>query len=259
MRLANREWSPAKGADAPVALLLHGISASSGTWWRVGPALADAGWRVIALDLPGHGESPRMGRPMKARDWAVATRKTLSELIGDRSLDLAIGHSAGGATLLELVTLDPVLALRVVLEDPPGAGDVSRPEWAAQLEREARSARRDPAGFARQLMRLNPRWHERDAAERVAALRACEIDVIAESERLGMGYRVAELVASVHVPSVLLLAEEGGSAMKGEARQAVLARLPASMRPIFFGTGHSIHRDAFDDYVRTVIDWAGSR
>lgn len=256
MRLASREWKPRGARDAPIALLLHGITGSSGTWWRVGPALADAGWRVIALDLPGHGESPRMGKPMKAGEWATSVRDTVHELVGDEPMDLAIGHSAGAATLLEVVAQEPAIARRVVLEDPPGVGDVSRVEWAAHLEREVAAAQRDPARFEWLLLRENPTWEPQDAAEAVAALHACEIEFIAESERQGMGYRTGELVATIEAPSLLLLAEEARSVLQGEARRVVLAGLSASMRPRYFSTGHVIHRDAFDDYVRTVTGWA---
>lgn len=257
MKLAHREWPSAKRADAPVALLLHGITGSSGTWWRLGPALADAGWRAIALDLPGHGDSPRMGRPMKAGEWAESVRETVPTLVRG-PLDLAIGHSAGAATLLEVVAAEPAIAKRVVLEDPPGAGDVSRPEWAAHMEREVVAALRDPARFEWLLLRENPTWQPQDAAEAVAALRACEIEQIAESERRGIGYRTEELVAKVLVPSLLLLAEEARSALVGDARERVLANLSRTMTPIEFPAGHVIHRDAFDAYLRTVVDWAAS-
>jgi pimeloyl-ACP methyl ester carboxylesterase len=257
MTLASREWKPRKARDAPRALLLHGITGSSGTWWRVGPALADAGWRAIALDLPGHGDSPRMGRPMKAGEWAAAVRETLHELVKDEPIDLAVGHSAGAAALLEVVALEPGIARRVVLEDPPGVGDVSRLEWAAHLEREVAAAQRDPGRFEWLLLHENPTWEPQDASETVAALRACEIEFIAESERRGIGYRTADLVATLEAPSLLLLAEEGRSALVGEARERVLASVPTTMTTVEFPAGHVIHRDAFDDYVRTVVDWAG--
>lgn len=257
MRLASREWSPRKAHNAPTALLLHGITGSSGTWWRVGPALADAGWRVTALDLPGHGDSPRMGRPMKAGEWAASVHETVSGVTGRKPFDLAIGHSAGAATLLEVVALEPTIAGRVVLEDPPGVGDVSRLEWAAHLEREAAAARHDADRFEWLMLRENPKWEPRDATEAVAALRACEIDAIAESERQGIGYRTGELVATVAVPSLLLLAEEDRSAITGDGRERTLANMPPTMSRVDFPTGHVIHRDAFDDYMRTVIDWLG--
>jgi pimeloyl-ACP methyl ester carboxylesterase len=44
-------------ADAPVALLLHGFPESSYMWRDLLPAVAAAGWRAIAPDLAGFGDS----------------------------------------------------------------------------------------------------------------------------------------------------------------------------------------------------------
>src|SRR5690242_14443312 len=50
---------PAGSGPRPVALLAHGVTASKETLFRFGEALAAAGFECIAVDLPGHGESPR--------------------------------------------------------------------------------------------------------------------------------------------------------------------------------------------------------
>jgi haloalkane dehalogenase len=52
--LAYREAGP---ADGPVALLLHGYPESSYMWRDLLPALAAAGWRGVAPDLAGFGDS----------------------------------------------------------------------------------------------------------------------------------------------------------------------------------------------------------
>jgi haloalkane dehalogenase len=53
--LAFREAGP---ADGPVALLVHGFPQSSYMWRDMTPAIADAGWRAVAPDLAGFGDSP---------------------------------------------------------------------------------------------------------------------------------------------------------------------------------------------------------
>ena len=44
-------------AGAPTVLLLHGGGQTRHAWGGTAQAMARAGWRSIALDLPGHGES----------------------------------------------------------------------------------------------------------------------------------------------------------------------------------------------------------
>jgi haloalkane dehalogenase len=57
--IAYREELPADGgAAAPAALFLHGYPTSSYLWRNVLPAAAVAGYRALAPDLPGFGDSP---------------------------------------------------------------------------------------------------------------------------------------------------------------------------------------------------------
>ena len=50
-----------EAGDGPVVLLLHGLSDSLLSWYCNIDYLADAGYRVIAPDLPGSGESDKPG------------------------------------------------------------------------------------------------------------------------------------------------------------------------------------------------------
>ncbi len=57
--LAYREAAPDDWTEGgPVALLVHGWPESSYMWRDLLPALAAAGWRAIAPDLAGYGDSP---------------------------------------------------------------------------------------------------------------------------------------------------------------------------------------------------------
>jgi haloalkane dehalogenase len=55
---AGLAYTEAGPADGPVALLLHGYPESSYMWRHLLPALATAGWRAVAPDLAGFGDSP---------------------------------------------------------------------------------------------------------------------------------------------------------------------------------------------------------
>jgi haloalkane dehalogenase len=65
MELAFRE---AGDPGAPVALLLHGYPNSSYLWRETLPAIAQAGWRAIAPDLAGFGDSEPF--PTGSGTWA---------------------------------------------------------------------------------------------------------------------------------------------------------------------------------------------
>jgi haloalkane dehalogenase len=57
MLAAGLSYREAGSADAPVVLLLHGFPASSFMWSDVMPALAEGGWRAVAPDFAGYGDS----------------------------------------------------------------------------------------------------------------------------------------------------------------------------------------------------------
>ena len=89
MTLAAREW----GSGTRYAVLLHGMSASSRVFHRLGPALAECGFHVVAPDLPGHGRSePDPGASIESfADTVLASVPARPEL--------AVGHSMGGMVL----------------------------------------------------------------------------------------------------------------------------------------------------------------
>jgi haloalkane dehalogenase len=56
-RAAGLAYRSAGDSAEQVALLVHGYPESSYMWHQALPALADAGWRALAPDLPGYGDS----------------------------------------------------------------------------------------------------------------------------------------------------------------------------------------------------------
>ena len=106
--------------DAPRVLLIHGVTSNARTWWRVGPAIAAAGYRVIAPDLPGHGKTGHWAGHVAfrdtARDVAAFARAAMP---GDSPADVrVVGHSWGGMTAAAFPSAG-YAPLRLVLVDPP--------------------------------------------------------------------------------------------------------------------------------------------
>jgi haloalkane dehalogenase len=56
-RAAGLAYCSAGDSRHRVALLVHGYPESSYMWRHLLPALAGGGWRVLAPDLPGYGDS----------------------------------------------------------------------------------------------------------------------------------------------------------------------------------------------------------
>ena len=106
---AIAEWG---APDDPPLLLVHGVTSSSATWWRIGPALAAAGLRVVAPDLPGHGATGSWRGHHQFRDNAADLAALIRELGLDRpDPRRAVGHSWGAITVgawLSGAVRDPV-------------------------------------------------------------------------------------------------------------------------------------------------------
>lgn len=54
--LQGHEWNP-DAREAPSALLVHGLDEQHGRYNELAGRLAEDGWRVLAMDLRGHGDS----------------------------------------------------------------------------------------------------------------------------------------------------------------------------------------------------------
>jgi pimeloyl-ACP methyl ester carboxylesterase len=235
----------------PLAVLVHGITSSSNTWWEVGPALAERGWKVIGVDLRGHGGSPRGVGGLVLADLAA----DLAETIEDRPVDLLVGHSLGALVAMTVLGAEPGFARRVVLEDPPCMDAFDGRQMAADIERDARWVRRSPGIFRAALVAPPDRMRPTDADAKVANLLALDVDGITAALRDGVGFDVAALARGVTVPALLFLAEERlGSALTGPSRAAVATALARGWTEVV-PCGHSIHRDAFGSFIRRLDAW----
>ncbi|MHC4769561.1 MAG: alpha/beta hydrolase [Planctomycetota bacterium] len=108
------------------ALLLHGLTDSPFSLLEVAETLADEGYYVLALRLPGHGTAPAGLASIRWRDWMAAARlgaRHVDQHVGERGPFLVVGYSNGGGLAvkyaLEAVE-DPDLPVpdRLVLFSP---------------------------------------------------------------------------------------------------------------------------------------------
>lgn len=106
-------WAPRHPASTVVLLHGGGVDNASLSWGGVGPRLADAGYRVIAPDHPGYGQSPPARRAV-TQEQLVAY---VSEFVDAMELDSYVigGLSLGGGMAIGHVLDRPDRAAGVVL------------------------------------------------------------------------------------------------------------------------------------------------
>lgn len=162
------EWGD---PEAPPLLLLHGGFDFGRTFDVFAPMLADGGWRVVALDQRGHGDSDHAA----LYSWAADVRDVQAVIASTTPAPLpVVGHSKGGGLLSTLLGARPGLASRFVnIDGMPSTSphrDVAEHEWTRRVGTSVRDwldRRRRVAGasrrpgtveeLARRRARMNPR------------------------------------------------------------------------------------------------------
>ena len=100
------------GSGKPL-LLIHGFGASIGHWKKNIPVLANAGYKVFALDLLGFGASDKAPIDYTLELWQSQIKDFWGEQINEPTI--FIGNSIGALLALMLVTNHPEIAAGGVL------------------------------------------------------------------------------------------------------------------------------------------------
>ncbi len=103
------------GRGTGTVVFVHGWSCSARFWRLQLPAFA-AHWRVIAVDLPGHGRS----EPRPAAYTPEYFARGLDAMLSDAGVQSAafVGHSMGGTVARAYLQLHPERVTALVLVDP---------------------------------------------------------------------------------------------------------------------------------------------
>jgi pimeloyl-ACP methyl ester carboxylesterase len=119
-QVAGHRWAAVQAgpADAPLVLLVHGFTGSKENWLPMTRELA-RGHRVLAVDLPGWGDSERLA----GGDYGPSAQAArLAEFIAalPQSPQLVVGHSMGGQIVGLMAARNPGIAPRLVLMSAAG-------------------------------------------------------------------------------------------------------------------------------------------
>ena len=221
-------------------LLVHGLSSSAESWWRVAPYLEERGWDVTTVDLRGHGAAPRTA--------GYELDGYAADLPGD-AWDAVLGHSLGGATVV-LAAQRPGFTKSLVLLDP--LLEIATDEFEAILaEQLAELALTDQS-----IAQLKPHWHERDRAAKLAGIRATDATVVARSLTDNPRWNVVAEARALSMPTLILGGDHAVYSMLATSTaESLAAANPLIEYRVVPGAGHSPHRDRPDETLAAIADW----
>jgi pimeloyl-ACP methyl ester carboxylesterase len=152
---------------SPPLLLIHGITASSRIWWRIGPALAVAlGRHVLAPDQAGHGRTGHWAGNVSFRNNAGSIAALVRAADADRSSLQVVGHSWGAMTAAWLPSVGLVPEVTVLL-DPPA---VPLAVMSSMLDDPVERAYDDLGEAIAALGHIHPTWSYGDVEGKAEAL-----------------------------------------------------------------------------------------
>lgn len=255
----------------PVVLMLHGLASDASTWDRAVGLIAGHGYRVLALDLIGHGYSDKPERSYLLEDFAESVRDFLDAL--DIPSATLCGHSLGGAIAMAFGHEHPDRLDRLVLVSAGGLGREVHPLLRAASTRLAPGVLRVATGRPMRRLYAHPRVHR--------ALRLTP-DNVTNLRRAGRALGTAEGqssffaslrgviepggqrgsfidmgVLSPETPT-LLVWEEGDPVIPAAHARAAHEHLPQSRLLLFPGTSHEPHRRHAQRFADEVADFLAS-
>lgn len=254
--MAARIAYETSGSGDDIVVLVHGIG---GALWgdggsRTPRALAAAGCRAVAVDLPGYGGSAALGPPTLA-SMADAVAAVIGELAPRRAA--VVGHSMGGMVAQELLATRPEVPVHaLVLCATSAAFGKPGGDWQARFVAE-RLAPLDAglgmAGLARQLTPglVAPGGDPSALDFEIAVMSRVPEATYRAALQAVVGFDRRAALAAIRVPTLVLAAEHDRAAPP-VVMQGMALRIAGAEYRCLAGAGHVMHverPDAFNDAV----------
>jgi pimeloyl-ACP methyl ester carboxylesterase len=117
------------------AILLHGVMDAAATWDMVAPILAEGSMRVLAPDMRGFGDGPRVppGAYYHFPDYAFDVADIVEATVPPGSPLLLVGHSMGGTVATLVAGAFPERVTGLALLEGVGPSDQSPDDAPARM------------------------------------------------------------------------------------------------------------------------------
>jgi 3-oxoadipate enol-lactonase len=242
------------GTGGPPVLLLHGLGSCAADWaWQL-PAL-EPHYRVIAMDLPGHGRSPLPAAALTIEGTADAVAARLATLT--EAPAHVVGLSLGGCVALRLALQAPARVRSLTLVN---AFARLRPGAPAELARLAQrlvllGTAPMPALAAHVARRLFP-WPEQRAQYEaaVASLSATSRRAYAATTRALARFDARGQLAAIRVPT-LVVAGDRDTVVPLAAKLRLGTAIPGACVTVVPGSGHATPYDQPAAFNRLLLEF----
>ena len=236
------------GSVGPVVYLLHGLGAKCQDWESIPDELAEAGFRVFAFDMKGHGQSekPKLGYAPEdlARDLEACAIE-----FSHRDIHV-VGHSTGGRNALFFATMfvDKTASLTIIdqtLTADPEIWKKSQDEYSQYPVPFA-----DEDSLDKFLLDKFPEKERRRKFEKgqFSINEANQWDwnfsvpAVLEIQRLGRAKALHWLLKRVQCPTLFIKAEDSPY-LSPEECEKIIDLLPPESLKVIEKAGHGVFRD----------------
>jgi len=223
--------------DAPPVVLLHAIATTSNLWAAQIPVWAGA-FRLISIDLPGHGGSPDQDGDLDLSDYAECVCEVLDELRVKRAS--LVGLSLGGMIAQAFALKYPRRVQALVLAHTSAKTvEAVRGIWSGRI------ARFEKEGMEAQVMPTLERWFTRAFAESSPLTLAWLSDQIMCTSSWGYVSAIKAIQGLDHLEKLhmikspaLVVAGEQDSAVPPAAAAKVAERMSNARMLVVPGAAH---------------------
>lgn len=234
-------------------VLLHGFLENQTMWQDLVPELSKK-YRVITIDLLGHGESGCLGYVHSMEDNAEAVRSVLSELRIRKAI--VVGHSMGGYVALAFAELYPAVVKGLVLLNSTSKADSE--ERKANRDRAIKAVKKDYIGFVRlsiaNLFNQDNRERLADEIEitRTEALKTPLQGIVASLEGMKIRKDRETLLHFATYPILLILGEKDPVLNYEDGLKQIEN---TAVKLVTFPDGHMSHIENREELKKVLLDF----
>lgn len=249
----NTKISYSDSGKGNAIVLLHGFLENQTMWQDLVPELSKK-YRVITIDLLGHGKTESLGYIHSMEDNANAVHSVLSKLRIRKAI--FVGHSMGGYVALAFAELYPGFVKGLVLLNSTSKADSE--ERKTNRNRAIKAVKKDYVGFIRLSIAnlFNPDNRERlvDEIEKVRAeaLKTPLQGIVASLEGMKIRKDQETLLHSSTFPILLVLGKKDPVLNYEDGLKQIEN---TTVKLVVFPDGHMSHIENLEELKKVLLDF----